>query len=303
MAEKVFFTSTITPKSLIEMYDCLCIDVYTNKNMAVKVSTGEPGGHNFLDPNLIKPLVKKINGTIVECNTAYEGKRSDNENHWDTIRHHGFMGVARCDIMDEDGDIRIPVYDGFHLKENYVGEHIRLYDRMLVLSHFKGHAMAGFGGALKNLSIGVASARGKALIHTAGKGTKGEDIWNLKTPQNAFLESMVDADMSVMNFMGKHKHNIIYINVANNLSIDCDSHPKDPEIEDIGIFASLDPVALDQACIDAVYDHPNPKKKSLIERIESRNGLHILEAAEKKGLGSRNYQLVNCITETEDIFA
>ena len=289
---RVFFTNKINAESLIQIYDELCIDVYTNKNMAVKISTGELGGHNFLDPKLIKPLIKKINGTIVECNTAYKGKRNTSEDHWETMLKHGFLGVSQCDIMDEDGDIRLPVYNGFHLKENYVGSHLNYYDRLLILSHFKGHAMAGFGGALKNMSIGIASSRGKAFIHTAGKRMQADDIWNLKTPQNAFLESMVDACSSVINFKGAH--NIIYINVANNLSIDCDcdAHPKDPEIEDIGIFASNDPVAVDQACIDAVYQHQNPRKKSLIDRIESKNGLRILEAAEEKRLGSRDYKLI-----------
>ena len=259
-------------------------------NVGVKISTGERGGHNFLQPGLIKNLVQELNGTILECNTAYAGKRNTSKDHWETIKLHGFDKIAKVDLMDEFGEIEIPVRNGYHLKKNVLGSHAERYDSILMLSHFKGHAMAGYGGALKNMSIGMASSRGKNLIHTHGKGG---DMF--KTNMDMFLESMVDADRSVMDYYGWN--NILYMNVANNLSIDCDcdTHPADPDIEDIGVFISTDPVAVDQACIDAVYNHPNPKKRNLINRIQTRNGLHTLDCAEKKGLGSRKYKLVELL--------
>ncbi|HIU42679.1 MAG TPA: DUF362 domain-containing protein [Candidatus Ventrousia excrementavium] len=286
MKAKVYFTKELTPEALEKMYDAL--GVALPGKVAVKLSTGEPGGHNFLQPAFIRGLVQRLNGTIVECNTAYEGRRSKSEDHWQAIREHGFMDIAPCDIMDEDGEIALPVNGGFHLSENYVGDHLKNYDSMLMLSHFKGHAMGGFGGALKNMSIGVASAHGKAVIHGAGDPDK---LWT--ADHDSFLESMADADKAVMDYMGREK--IVYINVANRLSVDCDcdSHPEEPKMADIGIFASLDPVAIDQACVDAVYASPDPGKAALIERMESRNGVHTIEAAEKLGLGSREYELVS----------
>ena len=256
--------------------------------VGVKISTGEPGGHNFLNPQLIKGLVQKLNGTIVECNTAYGGKRSNNKDHWQTFKDHGFMDIAPCDLMDENGDMALPVQAGFRLKENYVGDHLKNYDSVLILSHFKGHAMAGLGGALKNISIGIASARGKAYIHSAGKTLTGF----VPTEQDAFLESMADADRAVLDYVGRE--HMLYINVANRLSVDCDcdSHPAEPEMADTGIFASTDPVAVDQACVDAVYNSPDPGKKALIERMESRHGIHTIEAAAEHGLGSREYGIV-----------
>ncbi len=286
---KVYYTKEITPKSLIRIYNVMGITL--NGRVAVKISTGEPGGHNFLNPNLIKELVQELNGTIVECNTAYSGRRLEAKEHWKAIEEHGFKAIAPCDIMDEEGEMPIPVVNGKHLKENYVGEHLKNYDSMLMLSHFKGHAMGGFGGALKNMSIGVASSHGKIWIHTAAKSEVFEDAFT--TDQDSFLESMADADQSVINYMGSK--NMMYINVANKLSIDCDcdSNPHAPEMADLGIFASTDPVALDQACVDAVYQSQDAGKASLIERMESRNGIHTVEAAADLGLGLREYELVS----------
>lgn len=286
---KVYFTKDLTSAGLMKAYAAL--GVALKGKVAVKISTGEPGGHNFLQPALIGPLVQALQGTIVECNTAYAGRRSDAAVHWQAIEEHGFKATAPCDIMDEQGEMALPVTGGKHLKENYVGAHLKAYDSMLMLSHFKGHAMAGLGGALKNMSIGVASAHGKVHIHTAGKSTKFDDCFT--TPQDDFLESMAEADQSVMDFMGRA--NIVYINVANRLSVDCDcdANPHEPEMADIGIFASLDPVAVDQACVDAVYRSPDAGKAALIERMESRHGIHTIEAAEALGLGSRAYEIVS----------
>ena len=288
---KVYFTKGITPESLIKMYEALGVEL--KGKVAVKLSTGEAGGHYFLDPNLIKDLVHKVNGTIVECNTAYVGKRNTTKDHWETIKDHGFTDIATVDIMDEEGDMPIPVKNGFHLKEDYVGAHLKNYDSMLVLSHFKGHAMGGFGGALKNISIGIGSSNGKTWIHTAGKTKNPAELWDNLPEQDFFLESMADACDAVINYMGKE--NMVYISVANNLSVDCDcdSNPHAPEMADLGIFASTDPVALDQACYDAVVNAEDPGKAALIERMNSRHGIHTVEAANKLGLGNREYEIVN----------
>lgn len=288
---KVYFTKEITPESLIRIYEALGKDL--KGKVAVKISTGEPGGHNFLNPNLIKDLVTKLNGTIVECNTAYSGRRNSTEEHWKAIKEHGFLDIAKVDIMDEEGDMPVPVENGFHLKENYVGAHLKNYDSMLMLSHFKGHAMGGFGGALKNMSIGIGSSNGKAWIHTAAKTKNPSELWDNLPEQDDFLESMADACKGVMDFMGRD--NILYINVANNLSVDCDcdSNPHAPEMADLGIFASIDPVALDQACYDAVVNADDEGKAALIERMDSRHGIHTVEAANQLGLGSREYEIVN----------
>ena len=285
MKAQVYFTRDISAQGLIKIYDALGATL--KGNVAVKISTGEPGGHNFLSPALIKPLVDRLQGTIFECNTAYEGKRFASRDHWQAIRDHGFAAIAPCDIMDEEGDIALPVNGGVRISQNYVGAHLRNYASMLMLSHFKGHAMGGFGGALKNMSIGVASSYGKAYIHGAGDPAK---IWT--ADHDMFLESMADADKSLMDFMGRE--NLAYINVANRLSVDCDcdSNPHEPEMADIGIFASLDPVAVDQACVDAVYASPDPGKAALIERMESRHGIHTIEAAAALGLGLREYEIV-----------
>jgi uncharacterized Fe-S center protein len=282
---KVYFSKDISSETLLKMYDAMGVEL--QGKVAVKISSGEPGGHNFLNPVLIKPMIDKVQGTIVECNTAYEGKRSNSKDHWQAVKEHGFMEIAPCDIMDEDGEFSIPVHGGVHLKENVVGEHLKNYDSMLVLSHFKGHAMGGFGGALKNISIGVASARGKALIHGVGDPEK---LWT--ADHDSFLECMADADKSVIDYLGAK--NMVYINVANRLSVDCDcdSHPAEPEMADIGIFASLDPVALDQASVDAVYQSEDEGKAALIERMESRNGIHTVDTAAKLGIGTKEYEIV-----------
>lgn len=286
----VYMTKEITPESLVRIYHALGISL--PGSVAVKISTGEPGGRNFLQPELIRNLVQELKGTIVECNTAYEGRRNTSKAHWETMRDHGFTAIAPCDILDEEDHMPLPVTGGFHLTENYVGSHLQSYDSMLMLSHFKGHAMGGFGGALKNMSIGLASSYGKIWIHSSGTSTRFEDVFT--ADHDSFLESMADADRSVMDYMGRE--NIVYINVANRLSVDCDcdAHPHDPEMGDIGIFASADPVALDQACVDAVYASEDDGKAALIERIESRNGIHTVEAAHSLGLGSRRYEL-RCI--------
>ncbi len=287
---KVYFTKEITPESLIKIYDAVGFKL--NGKVAVKISTGEPGGHNFLNPNLIKDLVQELNGTIVECNTAYGGKRMVVEDHLQTVKDHGFTAIADVDIMDAEGDMALPVTGGKHLKENYVGINLKNYDSMLMLSHFKGHAMGGFGGALKNMSIGVASSEGKAWIHTAGKTRNPSELWANLPEQDHFLESMAEADESVISYM---KGNILYINVINNLSIDCDcdSNPEDPCMKDIGIVASIDPVACDMAGLDLVYNSEDEGKYRLIERIESKHGIHTVEHAEKLGIGSTKYELIN----------
>lgn len=294
---KVYMTSDISADGLVKVYEAL--GVKPEGKVAVKISTGEPGGHNFLQPALIKNLVQKVNGTIVECNTAYTGKRHTSEEHWQAVKDHGFLDIAEVDIMDEKGEIRIPVQDTTHLKFNLVGQNLQNYDFMINLAHFKGHAMGGFGGVLKNQSIGVASANGKAYIHTAGKTVKKEDMWEniFKTEQDHFLESMAAAAQSVHEYFDGGE-SIIYINVMNNLSVDCDcnAHPADPAMKDIGILASTDPVALDQACLAlvfAVVPEEGNDNKPLIERINSRHGTHIVDYAEQIGLGSKKYELVN----------
>ena len=281
---RVYFTREITPQAMDRLYDALGIRL--NGKTAVKISTGEPGGHNFLQPALIGPLTQRLYGTIVECNTAYEGRRNTTQEHWKAIREHVFLDIAPCDIMDETGELALPVTNGMHLQENFVGAHLRNYDSMLVLSHFKGHMMGGFGGALKNISIGIASAHGKAHIHGVGVP---EELWT--ADHNSFLECMADAAKSVVEYLGRR--NMAFINVANRLSVDCDcdAHPHEPEMADIGVFASLDPVALDQACVDAVYASPDPGKAALIERMESRNGIHTVETACALGIGIREYEL------------
>ena len=279
----VYMTKDISSEGLMAIYEALGRRV-TGKT-AVKISSGEPGGHYFLSPKLISPLVQSVNGTIVECNTAYGGGRADTETHRHVVEEHGFTVIAPVDIMDADGSMSIPVVGGKHLKEDVVGSHFANYDFVINLAHFKGHAMGGFGGVLKNMSIGIASSMGKSLIHTAGKETTG---FGINTPQDDFLESMAEAAKAVADYIGE---NIIYINVMNNLSVDCDcdSHPAKPEMADIGILASLDPVALDQACVDLVYVATDGK--ALIQRMESRHGIHTVEHAEEIGLGTRNYDL------------
>ena len=281
---KVYMFKSITSENLIKIYEALGRDA--KGKVAIKLSTGEPGGHNFLQPALIKDLVEKLDGTIVECNTAYGGKRSTTEEHLKAAEQHGFTAIAPVDIMDAEGEVKLPV-DGKHISYDIVGSHFLNYDFVVVLSHFKGHAMAGFGGALKNISIGIASANGKRLIHSAGTSTSD---WG-SPEQEDFLETMAEAAKAVTEHCGE---NILYISVANNLSVDCDcdSSPADPQMGDIGILASLDPVALDKACIDLVHASEDPGKIHLIERINSRKGMHTLDYAEEIGIGSQKYKLI-----------
>lgn len=283
----VYMTKDISPAGLMAVYTKL--NWNAEGNTAVKVSTGEPPSSNYLDPELIKDLVQHVNGTIVECNTAYGGDRASTAMHRQVAEDHGFTKIAKVDIMDSSGSMTLPVNGGTHLKKNYVGKHFRDYDSFLVLSHFKGHSMAGFGGAIKNISIGIASSKGKSFIHSGGKSTSGFD-----GEQNDFLESMAEAGKSVSDSLDNGK-NIVYINVMNNLSVDCDcdGYPAKPKMNDIGILASADPVALDQACVDLIYKQKDGDGASLVKRIESRNGLLTLEHAEEIGLGSREYTLVN----------
>lgn len=283
----VYMTKDISPAGLMAVYTKL--NWNAEGNTAVKVSTGEPPASNYLDPELIKDLVQHVNGTIVECNTAYGGDRASTAMHRQVAEDHGFTKIAKVDIMDSSGSMTLPVNGGMHLKKNYVGKHFRDYDSFLVLSHFKGHSMAGFGGAIKNISIGIASSKGKSFIHSGGKSTSGFD-----GEQSDFLESMAEAGKSVSDSLDNGK-NIVYINVMNNLSVDCDcdGYPAKPKMNDIGILASADPVALDQACVDLIYKQKDGDGASLVKRIESRNGLLTLEHAEEIGLGSREYTLVN----------
>lgn len=281
----VYMTRNITPEGLMAVYEALGRE--TTGKVAVKLSTGEPGGHNYLQPSLIEDLVKRVNGTIVECNTAYGGGRSNTAAHLQAAEDHGFTAIAQVDIMDADGEIRLPVEGGKHIEYDLVGSHYTDYDFTVVLSHFKGHAMAGFGGAIKNISIGIASANGKRWIHSAGTSTSS---WG-NPLQEDFLETMAEAAKAVADHCGD---NILYISVANNLSVDCDcdSSPADPQMGDIGILASLDPVALDKACTDLVRSSEDHGKVHLIERIDSRQGMHTLDYAEQIGLGSQQYELV-----------
>ena len=290
---KVYFTKEITPESLLKIYKAL--DVEATGRVAVKISTGEGGNTHYLKPPFIRQLVEEVNGTIVECCTAYPGTRMDPKNHWETIHEHGFDSIFAVDLMDEFGQIRIPVQDHKHLRYNIVGNHLPNYDFMINLAHFKGHAMGGFGGVLKNASIGVASTAGKTNIHSAGITEDARDMWSHIDDQDGFLESMAAAAQAVHNYFGGR---IIYIDVMNNMSVDCDcdGHPAKPELQDMGIMASLDPVAVDQACLDMVFNYkgkPGDDNKPLIERINRQHGTYITDYAEQIGLGSKTYILVN----------
>lgn len=281
---KVYFTKNITPESVIKIYEALGVEL--PGKVGVKVHSGEVGNQNFIKPQFWKPMIDKVKGTIIECNTAYEGKRNTSEAHWETMKLHGWTDVAKVDIMDEEGEIEVPIKNGKRIKTNYVGNHLKNYDSILVLSHFKGHPMGGFGGALKNISIGIASSYGKTYIHGVGKP---EDFWT--SDHDSFLEAMADAAKSVVEYF---KGNMAFINVMCNMSVDCDccAVAEDPKIGDIGILASLDPIALDQACVDLVYKSEDEGKSHLIERMESKNGIHTVEAAADLGFGSREYELI-----------
>lgn len=284
----VYMTTEISPEGLMAVYEAL--NWTPSGNVAVKLSTGEPPASNYLRPELIADLVQAVDGTIVECNTAYGGSRAETAMHYQVAEDHGFTAIADFQILDEDGSMTLPVEGGIRLTENYVGAAFADYDSYLILSHFKGHSMAGFGGAIKNISIGLGSSEGKCWIHSGG--TSRTNAWGGE--QDAFLESMAEAGKSVADALGDR---IIYINVMNRLSVDCDcdGNPAEPDMHDIGLLASADPVALDQACIDLVYAAEDGQ--SLINRIESRNGLHTLEHAAEVGLGSRGYELIRLETE------
>lgn len=287
---KVFFTPHINPENLVKIYDQLGKKL-TGK-VAFKTHSGEPGGTNFLKPALMKDLVQKLNGTIVECNTAYHGKRFHTKDHEKAIKDHGFAEIAPFDIMDRDGDISLPIIGGQHLQENFVGKNLQNYDSILVLSHFKGHTMGGFGGALKNVAIGIASRAGKASIHSGGVTKDPDKSWNMVAEQEVFLECMVESFSSIAKFMSNE---LVYINVMMNLSVDCDcsATPEAPIMKDIGMLASLDPVALDKACLDKIYEANDVGRDRFVERVKTRNGQHTLDYAEKMGLGTQQYELVN----------
>ena len=282
-AHAVYFARAVDPAALKAVFEAMGAGL-TGK-IGVKLSSGEPGGNHYLKADLISELVRTVNGTIVECNTAYGGGRGTTDAHYQVAADHGFTGIADFQIMDENGSTSLPVADGLHLTENLVGTHFSDYDGFLVLSHFKGHQMAGFGGALKNISIGMASREGKLLIHSAGANRTS---WS-SAPTPDFLESMADACKAVL----AAQPNMLFVNVMNNLSVDCDcdSNPAPPKMADIGILASTDPVALDQACVDLIYSSDDDSA-DLIARIESRDGTHVLAAAESLGVGSRTYKLV-----------
>lgn len=282
----VYFTSDISPEGMMAVYEAL--DWTPTGNVAVKLSTGEPPASNYLRPELIKDLVQSVDGTIVECNTAYGGSRAETAMHMQVAKDHGFTEIADVDILDADGSVQFLVEGGNYLETNYVGSHFTNYDSYIILSHFKGHAMAGFGGAIKNISIGLGSKEGKCLIHTGGQSHTNP--WG--GDQTAFTESMAEAGKSVSDYLGNGER-IIYISVLNNISIDCDcdGNPSEPDIHDIGILASTDPVAIDQAAIDLCFSSEG--SESLQRRVELQNGLHTLEHAEEIGLGNRTYELVN----------
>ena len=298
----VYFTKEITPESLVKIYEAL--GVPPTGKVAVKISTGESEKSHNLDPQLIKNLVQNVNGTLVECNTAYNGNRGDSKAHWEAVKSRGYDRIAPVDILDEEGSIMIPVKDTTWIHYDIVGSHLPNYDYMINLAHFKGHQMGGFGGVLKNASIGVASADGKAYIHTAGEydTCSGGNAFNNPHGQDAFLESMASAAQGVHDYFKQPGKDIVYINVMNEMSVDCDcnGNPEDPQLADIGILASTDPVALDQACVDLVFNYNSAEgddAKPLIERINTRHGTHTIDHAEKIGLGSKQYVIIN-IDET-----
>ena len=288
---KVYFTKEITPESVVKMYEALGISL--PGKVAIKLHSGEKGNQNYIRPEFVRPIVEKLNATVVECNAAYGGARNTTEKHKKLIEEHHWTKYFDVDIMDEEGpDVELDIPNGKVLKKDFVGKHINNYDSMLVLSHFKGHPMGGYGGALKQLSIGVASSEGKSWIHSAGQSKDQYTIWDNLPEQDLFLESMADAASSVV----KHfKGNIAFINVMCNLSVDCDccAVAEDPCMKDIGILASLDPIAIDQACIDLVYNSKDPGRDHFVERVERQHGIHTIEAAVELGFGTREYELID----------
>ena len=290
MKSKVYFIKDITPENIIKAYEALGKKL--EGKVAVKMHSGEAGNQNYLKPEFVQNVIKHVNGTVVECNTAYAGARNTTEKHSELIKEHEWDKYFPFDLMDAEGpDLELDVPNGKILKKNYVGKNLPNYDSMMVLSHFKGHAMGGYGGALKQLSIGCASSAGKTLIHTAGVTDNQYELFNNLPVQDHFLEAMADAAASVVNHFNG---NMVFINVMKNLSVDCDcdGNASAPCMTDIGILASLDPVAIDQACLDLVYNSTDPGKDRLIERIESLHGVHIVEAAADLGIGSREYELI-----------
>ena len=287
---KVYYCEEVSPEKLVEMYKLLGKEL--TGNVAVKVHSGEEGNQNYLKPSFMKPIIDYVKGTVVECNTAYQGERNTTEKHLKTIERHGWNELFNVDLLDsEEPDFVVPVENGIHLKEDYLGKKIVNYDSMLVISHFKGHPMGGFGGALKQLSIGCASSRGKAWIHSAGTNKDQYTLWNNLPPQDDFLESMAEAASAVYKYFDG---NMVFINVMANMSVDCDccSVAEDPCMKDKGILISLDPIAIDQACIDIVENSDDPGKDHFMERVNSRNGKHTIERAEELGFGSRKYELI-----------
>ena len=287
---KVYFIKEITPENIIKAYNA--IGKKLEGNVAVKMHSGEKGNKNYLRPEFVKDVINYVHGTVVECNTAYEGARNSTEKHLELIKEHEWEKYFPFDLLDREGpDMELDIPSGKVLKKNYVGKDLAKYDSLLVLSHFKGHAMGGYGGALKQLSIGCASSAGKTLIHTAGKETDQTKLWDNLPEQDKFLEAMADAASSVVDYF---KGNAVYINVMKNISVDCDcdGNASAPCMQDIGILASLDPVAIDQACLDLVYNSNDPGRDKLIERIESRHGVHTIEAAYDLGIGNREYELI-----------
>lgn len=287
---KVYFTKEITPESVIKMYEKIGKELLGK--VAVKLHSGEQGNQNYIRPEFVKAIVERVNGTVVECNAAYEGARNSTEKHKKLIEDHGWTKYFDVDIMDADGDdMVLDIPNGKVLKQNFVGKNMKNYDSMLVLSHFKGHPMGGYGGALKQLSIGCASSEGKSWIHSAGKTKDQTIVWENLPEQNLFLESMADAASSVVNYF---KDNILFINVMCNLSVDCDccAVAEDPCMKDIGILASTDPIAIDQACIDLIYNSKDPGRDHFVERVERQNGRHTIDAAAELGFGTKEYELV-----------
>ena len=289
---KVYFTKEITSDSLIRIYESLGVEL--TGNIGIKVSTGEDGAKGYLKADLIGDLVKKLNGTIIECNTAYPGARTSTKEHLEVAKKHGFMDIAEVDIMDASGEFKIPVQNGKHLEYDIIGENFNNYDSIVNLAHGKGHAMGGFGANLKNQSIGIASRNGKAYIHSCGKTENPNECWNVEYQQSDFIESMAEAAKAVSDYLKDHNKKIVYITIANNISVDCDCdcNQGDPVIQDIGIFASLDPVANDQAFIDAIWATHEEGTKDIQVRIDTRKGRHITEYAESLGLGSTKYELI-----------
>lgn len=285
----VYFIRDITPESLLKIYDAL--DRRASGKVCVKLSFGESGNPNHLSPTLIAPLVESLKATLVECNTAYPSSRRHSSDHLKTAKEHGFTAIAPIDIMDNDGETALPVVGGRHLNFAYIGKNWLDYDFTIALSHFKGHPSGGFGGALKNMAIGMQSSSGKAWVHTAGKNHDADNWWGDRAAQDDFLESMAESSKAITDHAGDH---ILYISVANNLSVDCDcvAHPAPVQMADIGIFASLDPVALDRACVDAIHNSPDHGKIHMEQRIAERNGIHLLDYAEQLGLGTQKYVMI-----------